>query len=457
MGSDSTTSPQLATNEAILFSTSEPINIFLIDIPKSIEISQGATCQERLHSVEPLDKPFVSLDPKSAKAKASLPTLPVEDLILQRFLKLAAAEVKEKYTGPWYLPRLCVLPSQGDAVVEGIPGGKRRFHPSEPSRKKRKEPCISPEQSQDYRGLSEPSHETADAADGVNDASEGGSQSSTSSWFSKDANDNKFRIARRSKGLLEDESAVGGKSLAAGNPNEPLRLKTPLIKNDSISERNIGKFDSRDDLYFLPPRSTGVMGDIEATAECFDGSAPKFDFIIMDPPWPNRSARRKKGYNISYSSSSIDTLLKVLPLHNHISDNGYVAVWITNKEVFRGLVLDRFEAWDVTLVEELIWLKITSAGEPICAVDSVWKKPYEALLVGKRSATKQSVERKVIMAMPDIHSRKPSAALIKELICGTNAGDSLEIFARNLVSGWWSWGSELLKFQDVTQWSDSKK
>lgn len=43
----------------------------------------------------------------------------------------------------------------------------------------------------------------------------------------------------------------------------------------------------------IPERSCHLLGTIESQREVFLRSAPQFDLIVLDPPWPNRSVRRK--------------------------------------------------------------------------------------------------------------------------------------------------------------------
>jgi N6-adenosine-specific RNA methylase IME4 len=209
----------------------------------------------------------------------------------------------------------------------------------------------------------------------------------------------------------------------------------------------------------LPPNSTALVGEITTTLPIFTSSASKFPLTILDPPWPNRSARRKKAYSLSYSTLDIKSLLSSLPLQNHLEEEGYIAIWVTNKNIFREMVLGEgglFELWGVGLVEEWIWLKVTENGEPICKLDGLWRKPYEILLVGRRGG-EGGVKRRVIVGVPDLHSRKPN---LKELFGFERLGllgkekRGLEIFARNLTGGWWGWGNEVLKFQGEDTWVD---
>jgi N6-adenosine-specific RNA methylase IME4 len=115
-----------------------------------------------------------------------------------------------------------------------------------------------------------------------------------------------------------------------------------------------------------------------------------------------------------------------------------------------------FEGWGVHLVEEWIWLKVTSAGEPISELGSMWRKPYEILLVGRRGAFPDGdVKRRVLVGVPDLHSRKPNLKSIFEQVMKKEKYEALEIFARNLTSGWWAWGNEVLKFQSDECWIDA--
>ena len=108
--------------------------------------------------------------------------------------------------------------------------------------------------------------------------------------------------------------------------------------------------------------------------------------------------------------------------------------------------------------EEWVWVKVVRKGEPICGIDSVWRKPYEILLVGQKKGDEGSkagdVKRRVLVSVPDLHSRKPNLKTLFENLIGTKEYLGLEIFARNLTSGWWSWGNEVLKFQTQEHWID---
>jgi N6-adenosine-specific RNA methylase IME4 len=198
----------------------------------------------------------------------------------------------------------------------------------------------------------------------------------------------------------------------------------------------------------------------------------KFDFLLLDPPWPNRSVKRThktapSTYSTAESLEDIYQLLMGMDLDVLMAESCLVAMWITNKPAVRDLVLGEngiFDCWGVELVEEWVWLKTTVHGEPVTPIDSVWRKPYEVLLLGRKSKQYAApfedaprvhslISRKVLMSVPDLHSRKPCLKeLIEPYIVDRNSYRALEIFARHLVAGWWSWGDECIKFNGKQYW-----
>jgi N6-adenosine-specific RNA methylase IME4 len=359
--------------------------ITVIDIPRSIEQAQSSSLKYcRLISSKPLEYPYPSVEPKSAKAKANVAQTSLEDLLLLKHLEFALDEVKGEYGGPWYLPRAT---GEDDSSFGEVTEDRKRLR-------------------LDLAGGNLPSESLKDVeADHVQ--------------------------------LPQDCSYF--------HNSHPKPLNVLLRSNNEKA--------------VIPSNSTFLNGEILGTVDIFRDHAPKFDLIILDPPWPNRSARRKQSYNTSYGNSQIRSLLKSLPLYDHLVDDGYVAVWITNKPSFREMILGEgglFEEWGVQLVEEWIWLKLTSNGVPICGLDSTWRKPYEVLLVGRRGRKDGDIQRRVIVGVPDLHSRKPNLKALFESRMGKVEVryEALEIFARNLIAGWWSWGNEVLKFQTSEHWAE---
>ncbi|KAH7160943.1 MT-A70-domain-containing protein [Dactylonectria macrodidyma] len=208
----------------------------------------------------------------------------------------------------------------------------------------------------------------------------------------------------------------------------------------------------------LPPKAEPLQGSIQQLRESFDASAPNFDLVVLDPPWPNRSARRRTDkYATARNLNEMRELLLQIPLASHLSPDSLVAVWVTNKHSIHDFLASPtglFAAWGLEVVTEWTWVKVTTTGEPLFDVESTWRKPWEKLIIAKRVGHKRpdALKPKVIVAVPDVHSRKPNLrGLFQDILGESFLG--LEVFARNLTAGWWGWGDQVLHFQQVEHWS----
>ncbi|KAF3314789.1 hypothetical protein TWF173_004320 [Orbilia oligospora] len=217
--------------------------------------------------------------------------------------------------------------------------------------------------------------------------------------------------------------------------------------------------------YMIPPKSSFLLGPFTSTLPVFrsafgkSSNTPGFDFVVLDPPWNNRSAKRAK-HKDSYKTSTFNVYdLFKLNVTDSLCDGGIVGIWMTNSTKWRTFLLEKlFPAWRVEMVAEWTWVKITVHGEPIFDLEHPARKPYETLILARPlSATRpsslassdnndrQKLEDKVIFATPDIHSRKPCLKGIIKPYLPNSDPRCCEIFARNLTEGWFSWGNEVLR------------
>lgn len=204
--------------------------------------------------------------------------------------------------------------------------------------------------------------------------------------------------------------------------------------------------------YVIPARCRFIWATIEHGSKILDelSERPYFDIVLMDPPWPNRSVRNAGNY-ATMSRHEPDVFHEAIrTAKSHCSPSGYIAIWITNKHAIRSQVLDHMTAQGFVLAEEWFWLKVTSKGEPVTVLDGVWRKPYEILLLFRQNIEFLNPQRRVVFAVPDVHSRKPNLKQLFEMVF--ESGPTLELFARNLTAGWWSLGNEVLKFQNHKAW-----
>lgn len=161
--------------------------------------------------------------------------------------------------------------------------------------------------------------------------------------------------------------------------------------------------------FILPPNSSFLLASVQSSISIFRNYASTvglFNFILLDPPWPNRSAERSKS---TYHTLPNHKDLLLLPLETSLRDNGLVAVWVTNKSKWRQFVLQRlFPKWGVEYAGEWVWLKVTRSGEPIFNLDSVMRKPYEILLFGRKPPSRKQLTADYKWRRGDGGERLPS-------------------------------------------------
>lgn len=258
----------------------------------------------------------------------------------------------------------------------------------------------------------------------------------------------------------------------------PIILSTTEPRNEFPSQRavsnvvvhNPGPFSSAisftsniDTGCLIPPRATFLCATLDAGSPSFDqGSrtlqtpnAPLFDLILMDPPWTNRSVRRSNHYHTAERQAGDPFEEAVQIVQHHAKPEGLVAIWITNKRSIHASVLNTLCALHLELIEEWVWIKVTANGVPVTQLDGIWRRPYEICLIFRHGCPPIGTgpRRRIIAAVPDVHSRKPSLKTLFELLLPPSY-QALELFARSLTAGWWSWGDEVLKFQDESLWLD---
>ncbi|KAF2145511.1 uncharacterized protein K452DRAFT_120985 [Aplosporella prunicola CBS 121167] len=431
--------------DSILYQNAER-TVTVIDIPTSIAEAQGTKDhphRAELLSLPPPKVPYRGPGAKSEKAKRRVANLFDEkiDAAYRALVTEALEDINSKHTGNWFLPRKELPPVE----------------PLQKSKKRKAWQLYLPESSTEVGETNE-----TVSIPGTTDVA---LVPKLPQDFFPSLLKNAGKFVQREKRIVSDEDLEEPEcpfDTLYHNPDD--RLVTLSITHQRNSLQKTYSFN-------IPPGSTFLLSDCKHTTDfrnsirCMsqEHDTPKrFDFILLDPPWPNSSAKNKNTYNTTRDLSEMSRLLLKMELDAYINPNGIIGVWITNRPSVRDLVLDPenglFASWNITLCEEWVWLKTLHNGEPVLSLDHNLRKPYEVLLLGRRPENQYEwatplnhVKRRVIAAVPDLHSRKPCVKrLVGDLL--EEGYSAMEIFGRYCVAGWWTWGNEAIKYNWEEFW-----
>lgn len=178
-----------------------------------------------------------------------------------------------------------------------------------------------------------------------------------------------------------------------------------------------------------------------ATCDVFFSYHPPspFDFVLIDPPWPNSSV-----HNTSpYSTFRVQDLYK-LDLANLTSQDAVVACWVTNNDRIQRDAKDYMSKCGFEHVRKLTWIKLTKHGELLFDA-SHQKKSSETLLLFKREDFELS-HSVFFSCTPPLHSTKPFLYNHFSSIIGRPVVNPVEYFARFTHPGWTAFGDQSLLY-----------
>lgn len=439
---------------AILYQNAER-DVTLIDIPTSIALAQGRT--DTLLSTAPLESPIEPREdyrPKKSKAttnKAHESLDAAQHVEYKSVIEQALGEIRIHVTGAWCAPRKlqAQLPEHRDNAINMY------------ELEKELERCL---------------REWAKWAESKGDDTAFDFQKMMASLGAPDAT---VQDAAAQKWTVSYHAACEATQTASHqNQDEPWTstFHNPEVYPLSLtisqtSSQQATQYPSYS--FTIPPGSTLFLSD-STHSDQFRASfrhltathtLPRhFDLVLLDPPWPNRSAKRKGAYEQIGGMPYLHRMLLKMDIDNYLEHNALVGIWITNKASLREHVLGPgglFEAWNVGLVEEWVWVKTTTRGKSMFDIDTAMRKPYEVLLLGRAAPNAwttmghaTTVKKRVIAAVPDVHSRKPCLKeLLEPYMADPRDYSALEVFSRHLVAGWTSWGNEVLKFNWDGYWT----
>ncbi|KAF9695963.1 hypothetical protein EKO04_006174 [Ascochyta lentis] len=427
--------------------------ITLIDIPTSIATAQGR-CDAILLSTPPLEHPIHPKEEYRPKANKSSPISSVDTVhhaAYKSLIEQALLDISAHVVGPWCAPRgiLTQLPQHGKDV-------KETEDPEKELKRRFREWAACAEKTVDDASFD---FHTMMASLGAPEV-----QPATAGDLPQQWKANYFPVsgdAAQSREMVTDWTPAFHNA-----DDHPISLS--ITRNGVEKEHTVQGYH-----FTIPARSTFFLGDCDhpdtfrslfrTTTD--EHNLPRhFDLVLLDPPWPNRSAKRKGAYEQIGGMPYLKKMLLKMDIDNYLEHNALVGIWITNKPALRDHVLGPgglFEMWNVGLVEEWVWVKTTTKGEPMFDIDDAMRKPYEVLILGRAApnawttmAHAPNVRRRVIAAVPDVHSRKPCLKeMLEPYMPDPTDYSALEVFARYLVAGWASWGNEVLKYNSDVYWT----
>ncbi|XP_029446945.1 methyltransferase-like protein 4 isoform X2 [Rhinatrema bivittatum] len=205
--------------------------------------------------------------------------------------------------------------------------------------------------------------------------------------------------------------------------NPELELLSRITENNTDRTKLITLLGQK---YLLPPKSNFLLSDISCMQPLLQ-SSKKYDVIVIDPPWQNKSVKRSKREGSpshctmvtsdgqTYSPRTHDCRVPEGGLHcsnlvryGHLSSwqiqqipipelaaaDCLVITWVTNRQKHLRFVKDDlYPHWSVEVLAEWHWVKITRAGQFVFPLDSTHKKPYEVLVLGRCRRSTDSPSR----------------------------------------------------------------
>jgi len=176
----------------------------------------------------------------------------------------------------------------------------------------------------------------------------------------------------------------------------------------------------------------------------------KYQTIYADPPWrfQNRTGKVAPEHKrlSRYKTMSFEDI-KALPVCELSDDKAHLYLWVPNAILPDGLAV--MDAWGFEYKGNLVWEKVRKDGGPDGrGVGFYFRNVTEILLFGikrksmpNRTLAPARSQVNLIRAQKREHSRKPDEFI--SLIEACSQGPRIELFSRELRSGWDCWGDQV--------------
>ena len=190
---------------------------------------------------------------------------------------------------------------------------------------------------------------------------------------------------------------------------------------------------------------------IVANAAAVAEEVGPFPLIYADPPWQFKIYSEKgleRTPDQHYPTLSDDEIKKFRVAGKLVRDLAHrdasLLMWCTSSNFERALGI--LGAWGFEFKSSAVWVKLGPDGKPISGMGLVFRNMHEILLYGTRGKMPgpQFQPPSVFMYPRGEHSAKPPEIRteIEKMYPDFDAKTRVELFSRECVSGWSSYGFE---------------
>lgn len=162
-----------------------------------------------------------------------------------------------------------------------------------------------------------------------------------------------------------------------------------------------------------------------------------FGTIYADPPWQYGNQATRASTDNHYNTMSIEDLA-LLPVDKLAAEQSHLHLWTTNGFLKEALYLME-DVWGFEFKSTFVWVK------PQMGMGNYWRNSHEIMLTGVRGGLvfKTHDQMSWLEHPRGEHSAKPD--IIRTKIEAVSPGPRLEMFGRELVSGWTVFGNQIEK------------
>ena len=171
----------------------------------------------------------------------------------------------------------------------------------------------------------------------------------------------------------------------------------------------------------------------------------KYNIIYADPPWSykDKALAGKRGSCCKYSVMDIEEISEI-PINKIASDDCILFMWVTMPKINESFEIIKRWGFEYKTCG-FTWIKKNKKSDSLFWGMGNWTRANAELCLiatkGKPKRINAKVHSVIISRIRE-HSRKPDEAREKIVeLCGDLP--RIELFARQQVEGWDSWGNEI--------------